>query len=161
MAQPVARARLLQQIRRSGHVLRAPGNDYIRIATLNGLRGQRHRFEPGPADLVDRRGRRSRAKARSQTDLAGHILAQACADHVAEDDFTHFVCRNSGALERRFDDAAAQGWAQGQSQTRRRKRRWPCARRLQINFFYHIIECCREHRYMYIPPLTEMTWPVM
>ena len=79
------------------------------VAALDRLGGQHHRFEAGTADLVDRGRAHGRGKTGADGGLAGHVLAQAGAEHVAEDHFVDLIGRNVGPSDGGLDGRAAQG----------------------------------------------------
>ena len=97
VAQAIAGAGLGQQVGGGRHVLRAAGHDHCGLAALDGLRGQHHRFQTRAAHLVDRGGADGDGQAGADGRLPGDVLAQARADHVAEDHFIDLVGRHAAA----------------------------------------------------------------
>ena len=78
-------ARLRQQIRRVGHRLHTARDHDLRIAGLDGLRGQRHSAQPRAADHVHRHRAHLRRQSAEERSLARRILPQPRRDHVAHD----------------------------------------------------------------------------
>ena len=97
-----------QQVRGQRHVLRAARHHDLGVAALDGLRGQHHGFQPRTADFVDRRRPDRVRQPRTDARLAGHVLAQPCAEDVAEDHLVHLVARDARLLQRSFDRDTAQ-----------------------------------------------------
>ena len=86
---PQAFAQARQQMRRAAHRFHPARNDNRGIAGRDRLRGQHHRLEPGPADLVDRQGRHTVGQPSAQRCLTGRRLSESGRDDVAHDAFVN------------------------------------------------------------------------
>ena len=80
-------AHAVDVVRRVGHRLLSAGDDDLRVARLDRLRGEHHGLESGAADLVDRERGDGRGDAGLERGLARRRLADAALDDVAHDDF--------------------------------------------------------------------------
>ena len=125
MADPRARAVLLEQIGRVGHRLHAAGDDHVGIAGADRLVAHDHRLHARAADLVDG-GRLDRGReAGLDRRLPRRRLAEAGREHAAHVDAVDVVARDAGALDRRLDRGRAEigGRCVGQRALHRAHRR--------------------------------------
>src|SRR6266404_1871946 len=99
VAEPVALARSLLQVRRVGHRLHSTRDRDVNLADSYGIGRQHHSFQPGAANLVDcKRGHTVRS-ARSQRHLPGRILPVARLNDVAHYDFIDNGSIDAGPLD--------------------------------------------------------------
>jgi len=72
------------------------------------LMGQHHGLQARTADLVD--GHRGHCLRQAALDhrLARRVLADACGQHLAEDDLADLLTGHAGALQQALDDGGAQ-----------------------------------------------------
>ena len=99
-----AGARLREQVGSVGHRLHAAGDDDVRIAGLDGLRGERDGAQARAADHVDGDGADFGRKSAEERGLARGILAESCRNNVAHDAFVDLF-----GLELRALDGCADG----------------------------------------------------
>ena len=97
VAQAIAAARPVQQVRRVGHRLHAAGHGDVDVAGGDALGGEHHGLESGAAHLVDGQGGNGVGEARVQRRLARGSLAQSGRHHVAEDAFLDGTRLHAGA----------------------------------------------------------------
>jgi hypothetical protein len=88
VAEALSRARVGKQIRREAHVLHAAREDRVRIAELDGLRGEHHGLEPEPHTLLIVTAPDTRVHAAKDERLARGACPDTGLQHVAQD---HFV----------------------------------------------------------------------
>src|SRR5262249_43804105 len=95
-------------IRRVRHALHAAADDDVRLAGRDGLRAERHGFQPGPTHLVDReRGSLDRNSGVDRA-LAGGVLPPARLQHLAHDRLVDDLRSDAGTLECLGDDDGAE-----------------------------------------------------
>ncbi len=108
VAEPVAGARLRQQVGRHVHALHAAGHDEVGVAGTNGRCAHHHRLQPGAADLVDGRGADALRQAGPQGSLAGRRLADARLEDLAHDRLVDILRGDPSALHGGADGSGAQ-----------------------------------------------------
>ncbi len=87
IAEPVAGARVGQQVRTVGHGFHAARGDHFGFPGHYGLRSQRDCFQPGTADFIDGHCRDPGSAAGLQSGLAGGVLTKSRLDDVPENRF--------------------------------------------------------------------------
>ena len=102
VAEPVAEARLLEQVRRVRHRLHAAGDDHLAVAGADHRVGDLDRADRGGADLVDRVGADLLRNPGADRGLPGGRLADAGLEHLAHDHVLDLV-----RLEARARSSAA------------------------------------------------------
>ena len=103
VAEPVAEARLLEDVGRVRHRFHAAGDDDAVVAGADHLVGDLDRADARGADLVDRvRGHLDREPG-SDGGLPGRRLAGAALEHLAHRDVLDFAVGNARAVERGAD----------------------------------------------------------
>ena len=88
-------------------------------------------FSPEPQTLLTVVAPTRGGQAGADGRLPGDVLAQAGAEHVAEDDFVDLVGADAGPLQRRLDRRCFPRPAPAPRPASPRSRRWPCAPRRQ------------------------------
>ncbi len=108
VAEPVAGARLRQQVWREVHVLHAPRHHEVGVAGANGRCAQHHRLEPGAAHLVD--GGRAHAfrQPRLERRLPSRRLAGPGLQNLADDRLVDALRGDAGALDGGADGDGAE-----------------------------------------------------
>jgi hypothetical protein len=99
VAHAISATGLRNEIRGEAHALHAAGHDHLGIAQSHGLRGQVHRFQTGPADLVDGQRRGLGRQSGEQRGLTGGVLPESRLQHVAHDDFVDVGTWDTGPAE--------------------------------------------------------------
>jgi hypothetical protein len=108
VAHALAVAAAVQDVRAGAHVFLATGNHDFAVAPGHGLGSQHHGLQARAAHGVDGQRRGFLGHTGFHHGLAGGVLAHACGQHLAHDDFTDGVHRQAAALEQTLDDDAAQ-----------------------------------------------------
>jgi hypothetical protein len=103
VAQAVAGARLGHQVRRVAHALGPAGDHHLGLARPDGVGRLHHRLEPRAADEVQRPGRHRVGQTGAQRGLAADVLAEARADHVADDHLVDRARVELAPLQQRLD----------------------------------------------------------
>jgi hypothetical protein len=83
-------------------------SDDLAVAVADGLRGQHHRLEAGPADRVDGQRRHALRQAALDHALARRVLTGASREHLAKDDFVDLLAAQPGSLEQLLDHRSPQ-----------------------------------------------------
>ena len=102
-AEAVAEAGPRQRVGRVRHRLHPSGHDDLVVARPDHLVGDRHRPDPGGADLVDGVGGHVHGDAGGHGGLAGRRLPDAGLQHLAHDHVLHVSRLDARALERGAD----------------------------------------------------------
>ena len=110
MTDPIAAARLGQEVRRVGHGLHAAGDDDLGRAGPDEIMGEHGRLHAGAADLVDGRRACCVRQACPARGLAGRSLSLAGRQHAAHEDLVDLFGRKPGPVERGANDMAAKVW---------------------------------------------------
>ena len=100
MPEPDSCSRLGQEIGSVGHALHATGNDHMRIAGADRLRGEHDRLQPGAADLVYREGAHALGDAGADGRLARGVLTEPRSENIAHHDLVHGLRRDARAPDR-------------------------------------------------------------
>ena len=108
VAHALALAAAQQHVGRGAHVFLAAGDHDFAVAIGHGLGGQHHGLKTGAAHRVDGERRGFFGHATLDERLARRVLARACRQHLAHDDFTNLVGAQPGALQQVFDDRSTQ-----------------------------------------------------
>ena len=87
-----------QHVRSAAHILLPAGDNHVRFAALNRLRGQVQRLEPGTAYIVNGNGRNGIGQPAADCRLARRILAGARRQYLAEDHFIYTLGIDAAAL---------------------------------------------------------------
>ena len=111
VAEPVAEARLLEDVRRVRHRLHAARDDHVVVAGADHLVGDLDRAHAGGADLVDRVARDLLREPRADRRLPGRRLAGAALEHLAHDHVLDLVvgARPRGRARARIASAPSAG----------------------------------------------------
>ena len=99
IAHTVAKAGLLQQVRRPAHTLHATGNDNLGVTQLDGLGRQCHRLETAATHFVNRHRRNINRQPGIDRCLASRILPKASLQHIAHDHLFHLTRFEVGPLQ--------------------------------------------------------------
>ena len=126
VTQPVAEARLLQQVRRVRHRLHPAGDDHLVIAGADHRVRDLDGADRRGADLVDRvRGRLLRQPGTDRR-LARGRLARTRLEHLSHDHVLGLVRLEADSLERRLDHDRRRARSPGSRRGRRRACRRAC-----------------------------------
>ena len=106
VAEPVAEARLLEDVGRVRHRLHAPGDDHVVVARADHLVGDLDRAHARGAHLVDGVARDLLRKAGADGRLPRRGLAGAALEHLPHDHVLDLVVADVDAVERAADRAA-------------------------------------------------------
>jgi len=108
IAHAEAAARLWEQVGSIGHRLHAAGDDDVRIAGLDGLRGEGDGTKTGATDHVDGEGADLGRESAEDRGLARGILSEAGRDDVAHDALVDLLGTKLRALDGFVDDDCAE-----------------------------------------------------
>jgi hypothetical protein len=100
--------RLGQEVGRVGHGLHSARDHDVGVAGRDALRGEHHRLEAGPADLVDGERADLVGEAALQRRLPRGCLAEPRGQDVAHDDFVHAAGVDARALDGLAHDHGAE-----------------------------------------------------
>ena len=95
-------------VRRHGHGFLPACNDDGCIAGHDLLHAQRHGAQAGSAELIDAEGGRFLRYAGFHGRLPRGVLPFARRQHLTENDFIDFICRNTRAFQHGIDDGCPQ-----------------------------------------------------
>src|SRR5215213_8278384 len=109
VTQPIAEARLGQQVRALVHVLHTARHDHLGIAGADLGRGEHDRLESRSTDAVDGRRAQRVRQAGLQHRLSSRCLACPGLNHLAHQRFVDLVGRNTGTFHCGLDRDSAEG----------------------------------------------------
>ena len=108
VAHALAVAAAHQDVGRGAHVFLSARNHDLAVAIGHGLGRQHDGFEARAAHGVDGQRRGFLGHTTLDERLARRVLARACSQHLAHDDFANLVSAQPGALQQVFDDRRTQ-----------------------------------------------------
>ena len=93
----------MHAVRGLAHALVPAGDHHVVVANPDGLVAERHRAQPGPAELVDTVGGALDRDSGVHRGLPGGVLPRACGQDLAHDDLAHLTGLDRGAPHRLLD----------------------------------------------------------